>query len=139
LINDLTSDVTGPVSFIFAQLAVSVVISALLLLYDWPAAYSALIGGSIATLANAWFAAKVFSNRRINEPVLLLRAFYTGELYKILLTGALFVMAFVLVRPINAVTLLLTYFVVHIASAFWGFARSTQSADTANRNIEEKD
>ena len=111
----------------------SVVISALLLFYDGPAAYSALTGGLIATLANAWFAAKVFATKRISEPVLLLRAFYTGELYKILLTGALFVLAFVMIRPINAVTLLMTYFVVHLTPAAVELLVPTDT----KKNIEE--
>jgi ATP synthase protein I len=110
-----------PFSFIFAQLAVTTVISALLLFYNGPAAYSALAGGLIATLANAWFAVKVFAEKRVHEPVLLLRALYKGEMYKILLTGALFVIAFVMIRPVNAVTLLITYFVVHLTPAAVGF------------------
>lgn len=129
MINDLTT----PFSFVSAQLAVSVVLSALLLLYDWPAAYSALAGGLIATLANAWFAVKVFTVKRMDEPGLILRAFYTGEIYKILLTGALFVLAFIMIRPLNAVTLLITYFVVHITPAVFGLV----SANAHDRNIEE--
>lgn len=129
----MANDLTIPLSFVFAQLAVSVVLSALFLFYDWPAAYSALIGGLIATLANTWFAVKVFAEKRINEPVLLLRALYTGEIYKILLTGALFVIAFVMIRPINVVTLLITYFVVHMTPAAVGFL---VPADT-KENIEE--
>jgi ATP synthase protein I len=122
-----------PYSFVIAQLVVSLVFSALFLLYDWPAAYSALAGGLIATLANAWFTVKVFTVKRSNEPSVLLRAIYTGEIYKILLTGALFVVAFVLIRPVNAATLLATYFVVHMTPATAGFLLP---ADT-NKNTEE--
>ena len=41
--------------YIIAQLLVTVVVSALLVFYGGTAAYSALIGGLIASLANAWF------------------------------------------------------------------------------------
>lgn len=129
----MANDITTPFSFIFAQLAVSVVFSALLLFYDGLAAYSALAGGLIATLANTWFAVKVFGEKRVNEPVIQLRALYTGEIYKIVLTGALFIIAFVMIRPINAVTLLITYFVVHMTPAVVGFL---VPADT-KENIEE--
>lgn len=130
----MDNDLKAPFSLIFAQVVVSVVLSALLLFYDWPAAYSALVGGMIATLANAWFTAKVFTRRHTDQPVALLRAMYSGELYKILLTGALFVVAFVLIRPINAVTLLITYFVVHITPALLGLIRANKTGD----NIEER-
>ena len=39
----------------------------MLVFVDWTAAYSALTGGLIATLTTAWFAAKVFGAKQINE------------------------------------------------------------------------
>ena len=83
----------------------------------WTAAYSALTGGMIATLANAWFAYKVLGTRRTDEPVAVLRGFYWGELNKILFTCAMFVAAFVLIRPVNAAALLAVYFFVHMTPA----------------------
>jgi len=102
--------------FIIAQLIVTVVVSAVLVFFGWIAAYSALSGGLIATLANAWFAVKVFSNQ-CNEPIKLVRGFYQGEIYKIILTAALFLLAFVLIKPVNALALLMTYFLVHMTPA----------------------
>jgi len=107
--------------YIFAQLATTIILSAILLGWYWPsgwtAAYSALTGGMIATLANAWFAIKVFAGRKSEEPAVVLRSFYWGELNKILFTCAMFVAAFVLIRPVNAAALLAVYFFVHMTPA----------------------
>ena len=103
------------VGYLFAQLAVTAVISVFLLLaIDGTAAYSGLAGGLIATLTTAWFALKVLCNKCTDEPVVVLRSFYWGEINKILLTGALFVAAFVLIRPVNGAALLAVYFLVYM-------------------------
>ena len=83
----------------------------------WTAAYSALTGGVIATLANAWFTLKVFGASYSDEPSVVLRTFYWGELNKILFTCAMFVAAFVLIKPVNAAALLAVYFFVHMTPA----------------------
>jgi ATP synthase protein I len=96
-------------------------LSAILLGWYWPsgwtAAYSALIGGMIATLANAWFAYKIFGTKPTDQPEVVVRNFYWGELNKILFTCAMFVAAFVLIRPVNAAALLAAYFIVHMTPA----------------------
>jgi hypothetical protein len=46
--------------FILTQLLATIILSAILLFFDRVVAYSSLSGGLIATLANAWFAIKVF-------------------------------------------------------------------------------
>ena len=95
--------------------------SAILLGWNWPggwtAAYSALTGGMIATLANAWFALKVLGGKQPEDAAAVLRGFYWGELNKILFTCAMFVAAFVLIRPVNAAALLAVYFFVHMTPA----------------------
>jgi ATP synthase protein I len=104
--------------FIFAQLATTLILSAILLGWnwtgDWTAAYSALTGGMIATLANAWFALKVLGGNQPEDAAGVLRGFYWGELNKILFTCAMFITAFVLIRPVNAAALLAVYFFVHM-------------------------
>ena len=100
--------------FIIAQLAVSVLLPALLLFHSWTAAYSGLVGGMIATLATAWFAVKVFGVRLDQDPVNILRTLYLGEINKILITVSLFVAAFVLIRPVNAAALIAVYFFVYL-------------------------
>jgi ATP synthase protein I len=107
--------------FIIAQLATTFILSAILLGWYWPSgwtvAYSALTGGMIATLANAWFALKIFGAKPSDRPEVVLRNFYWGELNKILFTCAMFVAAFVLIRPVNAAALLVAYFLVHMTPA----------------------
>lgn len=103
------------VAYAFGQLLLTLICTALLFLYDLTAAYSGLAGGFIATLASSWFAYKVFSNRHVNEPVMALRAMYWGEINKIVFTGAMFVAAFVLIKPVNGAALLAVYFLVHIS------------------------
>jgi ATP synthase protein I len=111
LINDSRKEA---IIYIFAQLVVTAVLSILLLAVSWIAAYSALTGGLIATLTTAWFALKVLCNKCTDEPVVVLRSFYWGEINKILLTGALFVAAFVLIKPVNGAALLAVYFLVYM-------------------------
>lgn len=113
--------------FIIAQLITAFVLSAILLIFDCVAAYSSLAGGLIATLANAWFALKVFRVEPTVAAETLLTTFYVGEIYKFILTGALFVIAFVLIKPLSVAALLITYFIVHMTPAVLNvFDRSTQ-------------
>lgn len=102
------------IRFIFAQLAVSIVLTVLLLFYDGTAAYSGFAGGMIATLATAWFAVKVFGVKLDQDPVNILRTLYLGEINKILITVSLFIAAFVLIRPVNAAALIAVYFFVYL-------------------------
>ena len=101
-------------------MAVSLLVSAMLLVFadnGRVLAYSALTGGMIATLANGWFAIKVFGRRRNAhnpDPVVMLRAFYRGEINKLIFTGAMFVAAFVLIRPVSGAALIAVYFLVHM-------------------------
>ena len=103
--------------FIVAQFVVTLGVTAALLMVDYIIAYSALAGGLIATLANAWFALKVFRVKSKETAETLLATFYVGEIYKFLFTGAMFIMAFVLIKPLSVVALLITYFLVHMTPA----------------------
>lgn len=103
--------------FILTQLMVTITLSAVLLFFDRVVAYSSLIGGLIATLANAWFAIKVFRVKPTVAAETLLTTFYVGEIGKFLFTGAMFMIAFVLIKPISVVALLLTYLFIHITPA----------------------
>ena len=103
--------------YIQSQLVLTAAISIVLFFIDLVVAYSALTGGLIATIATAWFAYKVFRVTPDSAAVTMLASAYMGEMYKIILTGALFLCAFVLVKPISAVALLITYFVIHMTPA----------------------
>lgn len=103
--------------FIMAQLLATLVVAAILLMFDRVVAYSSLIGGLIATLANAWLAIKVFRVKSTVAAESLLTTFYVGEIYKFVFTGAMFIVAFVLIKPVSAIALLLTYFLIHMTPA----------------------
>ena len=103
--------------FIGAQFSVTAVLSVFMLVFNWEAFYSALTGGLIASIANGWFALKVFRIDHVEHPGTLLTAFYVGEIYKYLLTAALFIMAFVLIRPVNIIVLMSVFFLVQLTPA----------------------
>jgi len=126
------------VGYLLAQIAATVLIFVSLLVFDATLAGSSLAGGLIATVATGWFAVKIFAGSRKpgldNGPVVV-RQFYWGEFNKVVLTAALFVIAFVYIRPVNAAALLGTYFIVHITPALYelivGMGRDV---DTRNNN-----
>lgn len=103
--------------YVVPQLVLTAVVSGLLLFVSNPAAYSALAGGMIATVTSGWFALKVFSGRKTKEPAVELRTFYWAEINKIILTGAMFIAVFVLIKPVNGAALLAVYFLVYITPA----------------------
>jgi ATP synthase protein I len=103
--------------FILTQLMTTLVLSAALLIYDYTVAYSALAGGMVATLANAWFAIKVFQVKSEETPETVLTTFYVGEIYKFVFTGAMFVIAFVLIKPLSIVAFMGLYFLIHMTPA----------------------
>lgn len=103
--------------FIIMQLLATILLSVTLFFFDRIVAYSSLTGGLIATLANAWFALKVFWVKPTVKAETLLAALYVGEIFKLILTGAMFIMAFVLIQPLSVVALLVTYFIIHMTPA----------------------
>jgi ATP synthase protein I len=126
--------------FVLAQLSTTFVLSAILLFFDCVVAYSSLAGGLIATLANAWFAVKVFRVKPTEAAETLLTTIYVGEIYKFVLTGALFIIAFVLIKPLSVVALLITYFIVHMTPAVLNvFDRSTQQRPDVSEDTLPED
>lgn len=88
------------------QLMASIVISALLLVFDWVYFWSALTGGLIATLANGYVAWKVFYKRVETEPEKILAQYYGAEVGKIILTVMLFTAAILMIKPLNIIALM---------------------------------
>lgn len=69
------------------------------------AAVSALLGGAIAVVPNAFLAARLLGPRANANAETLLRAAWIGEIGKLALTVLLFIAVFVAVRPISAIGL----------------------------------
>ncbi|MDG4550245.1 MAG: ATP synthase subunit I [Candidatus Contendobacter sp.] len=80
------------------------------------AAYSALIGGGVSTLVTLYFASQVFSVRVGSPAAKIARAFYLGELVKLLLTGVLLSVA-LLWLEVSPLPLLLAYMAALMA--YW--------------------
>jgi ATP synthase protein I len=103
--------------FILTQLLATIMLSVILLFFSRIVAYSSLLGGLIATLANAWLAIKVFRVKPTAAAGAMLATFYVGEFYKFIFTGAMFIIVFVSIKPISIVALLVTYFFIHMIPA----------------------
>ena len=63
---------------------------------------SALLGGMVAVVPNAFLAARLLKPRRDPSPRVILRAAWLGEIGKWVLTGLLFGVIFATVRPLPA-------------------------------------
>lgn len=110
------------IGYLLTQLAATVLIFVSLLIFDGTLAWSSLAGGLIATVATGWFAVKIFAGGSKSGPEngpVTVRQLYWGELNKLVLTAALFVIAFVFIRPVSAAALLGTYFIVHITPSLY--------------------
>ena len=91
------------------QLSVLVLVCLLLLAFDKVYAYSALSGGLIAILPQAYFAALVFRWRGAKSAEAIARSGYVGEVGKFLLSVAGFAAVFIAVRPIEGLAVFAGY------------------------------
>lgn len=91
-------------------------------------AYSALLGGLIAVLPNAFLALRLSLPRRDPGAAALLRAAYIGELGKVMLTVLLFGLVFTTVRPLAAGALFAGFVAAQLAT-FAGFLERGRRAD----------
>jgi ATP synthase protein I len=88
---------------LLAQVGLSLGLAALLGLWQGQvAAVSALLGGAIAVVPNAFLAARLLAPRAGASARALLRAAWLGEIGKLLLTAVLFGAVFALIRPLSA-------------------------------------
>jgi len=96
-------------------LIAGLIASGFFVLGGWKNALSPALGCVIALLPNCFFAYKMFLSRNL-EAKKIVRSFYTGESTKIILTAALFAIAFQ-IPDLNLLTLLVGYLAV--LSVFW--------------------
>jgi ATP synthase protein I len=68
---------------------------------DATAGYSALLGGLICVVPNAFLALRMVTGTMGGDPRRALNATYIGAVGKLILTAALFAAVFVLVRPLR--------------------------------------
>ncbi len=92
-----------------AQTAVLVLLCLLLLAFDEVRAYSALCGGLIAILPQAWFARLAFRHRGARQARNIAHITYAGEVGKFVLSVAGFMLVFATVRPIDGLAVFAGY------------------------------
>ena len=100
-------------------LAVEAILTALLSLLlfitvDSVAAWSAAIGGLAYIVPNLYFTKYVFRHSAAESANLVVRWFYVGEAIKVVATVLIFSIAFLLVKPLNAAALFITYILMLI-------------------------
>ena len=101
-----------------AQLVTSLVVALAALLWKGPVAgYSALLGGMIALLPNAYFAYKAFRYFGARSAKAIVQSFWSGEMGKLFLTAALFALVFAGVKQLNVAALFAGYGLVLGTSA----------------------
>ena len=92
--------------------------------------YSALLGGLICVIPNAFMALRLAAPRRDPGASALVRAAYIGELGKLALTALMFGAVFMLVRPLAAGALFAGFIAAQLVT-FSGFlVRDKQSEGT---------
>ncbi len=108
-----------PLSILGWQALLTVVTALpVLLIFGLVAGYSALAGGIISVLANAFFALRLFSDRGSWQVDQLAVVAYRGVTGKLFITVALFLLAVVLIRPLSAVALFAVYLWIQISPAW---------------------
>lgn len=99
------------------QIGVTVVCAvAAILLISIKAGLSALLGGLVSAVPNAYFARKLFKHQGAQAAKQIVNSFYKGEALKIILSITLFVLVF---KYFNIVPLV--FFIVYIIAqaVFW--------------------
>lgn len=95
----------------FMQLGVTLIVTALFALtYNANAAISALLGGLVYIIPNAYFALTLFKHQGARAARQIVKGFYKGEALKFILTILLFTAVFLLYRVTP-----LAFFVSYIA------------------------
>jgi len=103
----------GRISLI--QMAAMLLLSGIsLVVLGTVSAYSVFLGGLISIIPNAYFAAKVFSRTGARAMETVVRNAYLGEFIKLALMGAGFSLVFVLVKPLQPLSLFAGFVLVHI-------------------------
>lgn len=103
---------------IFVQLLVTLILAFGLLMIDRVMGMSALLGGLICLLPNAWLVHKAFAFGGAQSAQRIVNSFYKGEAGKFLLTVCGFSLVFAWVRPLHPLVLMGTFVVVQAVSWF---------------------
>lgn len=100
---------------IVAQLAASVIIAAIFLIFSGVVTfYSGLIGGLISAIANSFFAKQAFRFGGASNAKLIVRSFMAGEVGKFIIVVGLFALSFAFIETLNAFAMIIAFVVVQL-------------------------
>lgn len=101
---------------LIAQLVVTIALPIGFAGWSIAAAYSALLGGVICLLPNAYFARRMFRHTGARAARQIVRSFYAAETGKLVFTAILFGVSFAAVKGLVAPALFLGFIAVQIVS-----------------------
>jgi len=123
------------------QFVMSVFAGLLGLFFSQSVAIAVFSGAIIASLANAYFAWKVFYKAKsaVNDaqPAKILTTYYGAEVGKIILTVMLFVAAFNAIKQLNVIALMCAYLFITMIPMLVSFFINTDEKD-ANTNWRDE-
>ena len=96
------------------QLAVLLPATAALLGWDAVVAYSALLGGLIQIIPQAWFARQAFRYAGARRVHAIVSAMYWGETGKVVLSAVLFTTTFLMISPLNVGALFSSFVIMSL-------------------------
>ena len=109
-----SSDRSRAKNIVVAQAIAAVLIAAISSAFGVWAALSALLGGAVATVANALFALWVFGRYRADEPGKLTGQFYGGEFLKLGFIAIAFAVVIIWLKPFSPLAFFGAFFLVQV-------------------------
>ncbi|MEX0603394.1 MAG: ATP synthase subunit I [Marinobacter sp.] len=103
--------------WLIAEGTILVVLSVLWNFESRLAGYSALLGGLIHVIPNAYFAHRMFRFQGARNMRLMVGDLFRAESVKLALTAVFFAAVFILIEPVHAPALLFTFAVMVVVSA----------------------
>jgi ATP synthase protein I len=94
------------------QLAVLLILVAFISMTDKLMAVSALMGGLIQVLPQAWFSRQAFKYAGASNVDKIVQSMYRGELGKVVITATLFTVVFTVEKQWNYLTLFTTFLIM---------------------------
>lgn len=102
-------------TIVMLQFGAALTVGLVFLAFGKTVALSGFIGGLIAAAANGFFAYRSFTHYRAQDPQKIAGRMFGAEIQKLIMTGLMFGLTFVTVRPLSIGTLLGCYLFVQVA------------------------
>lgn len=99
------------------QLLIVIAISAIAAVFGVVAGYSALLGGLVSLIANAYFARKVLIDGDKGAAQSLMLSWLVAEFLKIAMTVVLLTAVYALIEEVNALALIGGFFVAYVGAS----------------------